>query len=199
MCSFPGCQDPRKTFQLKGPAGAPPKKGWALTELPVGDDIIRSAWRSIPHDASGSVEAIYQAERFLATNGVTGVTDILFAHALEQWCGPEPKRCPGYETPPGLPWARQMWEESNKMLAEADEENAGATLYAIVENLTTAIEGPEGCPKCAAHWKAYRDKNPPVVHTLEEARRWLWAAHNHSREGKAPVPYEVIATKFNWK
>ena len=205
MCSHPGCRPSAQHFQLRGAAGKPPEGGWSLRDLPVGDDTIKAAWVAMNKEASGSVDAIFQAEKFLKTNGVENVRPVLEEYAVDQWCRPDPWRCRGYnpDAPlsegPRLPWARAMWESSNEQLNDSvADTDAGATLYAIVENLTTAIEGPQGCPKCAAHWQDWTTSNPPVVHSLSDARVWLWKAHNHTRENKAPVPFEEIALKFSW-
>lgn len=206
MCAHPGCRPSAGTFKLKGPAGRPPDSGWALKELPIDNNAVRSAWLDMPREAGGPVDALWRAESFLAANGITGTRAVLESYAVDQWCRPDPRRCNGYDPDapiptlgPFLPWATAMWEQSNHMLNDTvTDDEAGATLYAIVQNLTTAIEGPEGCGKCAGHWTEYRQANPPVVSTLADARLWLWAAHNHTRYGKEPVPFEEIANKFSW-
>lgn len=205
MCAHPGCKPAADTFQLKGPAGKPPQTGWALLELPIEDSAIKSAWQTYRTVASGPTDAVYQAEKFLKVNGIEGMKAVLESYAVDQWCRPEPWRCRGYDpdapvaTHPNLPWAKAMWEDSNKALNDSvDDADAPATLGALVQNLTSAIEGPEGCPKCAGHWSQYLKGHPPVVAGLAEARQWLWKAHNHTREGKVPVPFEEIAAKFNW-
>lgn len=205
MCSHPGCKPSKSTFRFKkGPAGAPPTNGWALLDLPTSVEAVREAWKSIPRPANGPTDAVFQAVEFLASNGIAGegVTDTIDQAAIYQWCEPQPWRCgygrQGVTTAPYLPWARGLWEWSNDMMAQATEEGAGMTLRGIVDAITEKISGPEGCSKCATHWKGYLALNPPDESSLEAARKWLWEAHNHTRRGKVPVPYKEIAEKFGW-
>ena len=201
MCAHPGCRPAADAFTLKGPAGKPPRSGWALLTLPVGDDIVKSAWNVARKEASGSVDALYQARIFLKHNGITGVDKDLEEHAVDQWCRPDPWRCRGYDpdavpAAPVLPWARAMWEDCNNRMAFP--EDPVQTLKELVLNLTAKINGPDGCPRCAGHWKEYLKTHPLDVHGIDESRHWLWAAHNYTREGKEPVPFEEIAQKFKW-
>ncbi len=120
---------------------------------------------------------------------------------MDQWSRPEPWRCRGYDPDaepkgPTLPWAKKMWESANAALVAP--EDPVKTLKDLVDTLTKRINGPDGCSKCAGHWDEYLKTHPVDATNLEEARLWLWNAHNATREGKTPVPFDEIAQKFQW-
>ena len=123
--------------------------------------------------------------------------------SVEQWCAPEPKRCKGFHrgTPKAiLPWAREAWESANRSLYNGlSDEAARSALADIISNLTTLINGPDGCIVCASHWSVVLMENPlPATLTLHQARHWLVGVHNETREHKSPVPFATVAAKFNW-
>ena len=146
--------------------------------------------------------ARYEMIEFLAANGKRGVTNEVLAISVEQWCSPEPRRCKGYRANAGplLPWARAAWEEANYALKDGlDDVDTRDTLLGIIDHLTTRINSPDGCAKCALHWDEVLEQYPvPDVIDLDTARHWLVDAHNESREGKMPTPFMAVAVKFNW-
>jgi len=196
-------------IKLRGPLALPPTKGWRIISVPEAAAHLQSAWSTRQAAfPTGSKSAILEMQQFLKANGVSVPISVIQEIGIEQWCeADKPTRCIGYRnkrivtaSKPKLPWAKDLWETTNNMLNnEVLPEDVVATLNNIVDLLTTAINGPEGCPICAEHWATHLAANPvPETATLDEARHWLWARHNDTREGKTPVPYEEIALKFNW-
>lgn len=199
----------QSSIRLKGPLALAPTLGWRIIKLPESAAHLQPAWNARQGELpTGSKSAWMEMQQFLKANGVKASLAEIQEISIEQWCeADKPTRCIGYrnkrivkEEKPKLPWAKTLWEETNNMLHDGlPEDEVVSTVLTIVNMLTDAINGPQGCPLCAEHWAAHLAANPvPEVMTLDEARHWLWARHNDSREGKTPVPFEEIAAKFNW-
>lgn len=199
----------QSSIRLRGPLALPPTKGWRIIKLPESAAHLQGAWNTRQAEMpTGSKSAWMEMQQFLKANGVKVPLSEIQEISIEQWCEADtPTRCIGYrnkrivlEEKPKLPWAKALWESVNNMLNdEVLPEDVVPTVLTIVNMLTDAINSPEGCPICAEHWASHLAAHPvPETPTLDEARHWLWARHNDSREGKTPVPYEEIALKFNW-
>ncbi len=192
-----------QSFTLRGPVSSPPSTGWRIIHLPESAATLQNAWASYPSQPTHAKEAWGDMLMFLKANGRSSgaLTREVVEIATDQWCSPDPSRCRGKvwgKSAPDLPWARSAWEEANNRLADGVT-NPGTVLSSIVRTLTALIEGPEGCPKCAKHWRKILAENPiPVSPTLNEARHYLVDVHNSTRENKAPTPFFVVADKFNW-
>lgn len=202
MCAIPElCSKPN--FVLRGPILSPPSSGWRIMTVPLEASHLQSAWAQYPSNPSNSKEAWWNMMEFLKANGIkgAGVFKEVQEISLEQWCSPDPSRCRGKNwqpSSPDLPWAKKAWEDANHRLAD-NTASPGTVLSSIVRTLTSKIEGPEGCRKCARHWRRVLLTTPvPVGPTLDEARQWLVNAHNETREGKTPTPFATVAAKFNW-
>lgn len=202
MCSIPllcGMPD----FVLRGSLTEPPEGGWRIRTVPPEAAHLQDAWAAAASPARGAKDAWWAMLSFLAANGVKSgaITKAVIKRGKDQWCSPNPERCRGLHTlpsTPDLPWAKDAWEDANRKLADGVTSPA-TVLHNIVRTLTTLINGPEGCPKCAAHWAKELSLHPvPENPTLEEARHWLVDRHNETREGKTPTPYAEVAAKFNW-
>lgn len=58
-----------------------------------------------------------------------------------------------------------------------------------------------GCVRCAGHWKAFRQANPPeVVNDARTAATWSWQAHNAASHhaGNKSWSWREAATKWGW-
>jgi len=202
MCAIPLLCS-MKSFVLRGPVLLPPSTGWRIQQVPESAAHLQNAWASYPSAPTHSKEAWGDMLMFLKANGFKSaeLTKEVVAISTQQWCSGDPKRCRGMvwgAKTPYLPWARAAWEQANYQLADGTP-NPGVVLVRIVRNLTTLINGPDGCPDCARHWVKVLAANPiPPSPTLHEARHWLVDAHNETRENKTPVPFDSIAAKFNW-
>ena len=173
--------------------------------LPASAESLQASWDTHPSSPTGARGARWAMIEFLAANKIEGqaIEEEVYATSFVQWCSPEPRRCKGFHPAPGapvLPWARALWESSNRELRDGlTDQEAHDALMGIVEALTTAISGPEGCPRCADHWAQRLTTVPvPPTLTLDEARHWLVDAHNFTREGKTPTAFETVAIQFNW-
>lgn len=198
---------------MKGPAGKPPLSGWNIAKLPEDAKALQAEWMlySSREPVNGAKDALWKMTEFLKSNGFTGLDKEVRVIAVDQWCGPEPRRCTGY-VPSGVKpdvvvasgdigprWASQVWRLTNFMLHDdVKDEDAQGIITNISDFLTRAIEGPDGCMKCAVHWSEVRDLFPPVANTLQEAREWLVTVHNESREGKPPRKIADVAKDFGW-
>lgn len=171
--------------------------------LPDSASHLQSAWAGHPSAPNHAKEAWWNMLEFLKANGIKGsdVTKEVVEMSKDQWCSKNPERCRGLrrgKRSPYLPWAKAAWEDANARLA-GTVDHPGLVLASIVSRLTSLINGPEGCPLCARHWRDVLAKSPaPSSPTLDEARHWLVNAHNETREGKAPTPFAEVAAKFNW-
>lgn len=202
MCAIPllcGMPD----FVLRGSLTEPPEGGWRIRTVPPEAAHLQDAWSAASVPARGAKEAWWALLTFLADNGVrsSAITKDVVKRGKDQWCSGDPSRCRGLHTTKGapyLPWAKAAWEDANNKLADGTA-SPSTVLHNIVRTLTTLINGPEGCPRCAKHWSTHLSLHPvPDNPTLEEARHWLVDRHNDTREGKLPTPYAEVAAKFNW-
>lgn len=79
-----------------------------------------------------------------------------------------------------------------------------AAWLAHIDLMTRLIEpgGYEpGCRLCAAHWKSFRDSNPPdQVTDAAGAADWGWRAHNgaNAQAGNKPWAWHQAAEKWGW-
>lgn len=177
----------------------PPDSGWKIIRLPHQAVHLQGDWVTIPGDPQSSKAAWGQLMSFLQANKIVVPFEQIREESIEQWCAPEPERCKGYrkKKEASLPWARERWEWANRLLVNPGDPKA--SLQEIVTDLTTRINGPQGCVICAHHWVELLDKYPiPETVTLDQARHWLVDRHNDTREGKEPTPFSEVATKFNW-
>ena len=203
MCQLPVCK--MDDFTLRGPILSPPESGWKILVLPESAQHLAGTWASHPGNPKNAKSAWMQMLDFLSANGIqsTALTNEIKLISIEQWCSPEPRMCKGFQSgaPKAiLPWAREAWESANRALYNGLSDEAARTALAdIVSNLTTLINGPDGCIVCASHWSVALMNNPlPASLTLHQARHWLVDIHNETREGKSPVPFATVAAKFNW-
>lgn len=188
--------------------------GWPIQTIP---DVYWSparefTWRNRREQRiDGPDQAVSELKRFLLQQGQT-ITDedvaIIREHALSQYCASEENRCrhrkknkaekAAEAAGPDLPWAKEFWRSANTAIAADDK--AIPALKAVVAMATILINGPEGCPKCALHWQKILETSNPdeIVKSADDARIWIWSAHNASREGKPEMPYTTIARMWKW-
>ena len=190
------------------------KNGWGIQTIP--DAFFSPAreftWRNRrKQQLDNPDQAVSELRRFLVLQGQE-MTDadvkIIREHAIQQYCSTDPSRCPPRKknkaekaeeaNGPKLPWSRQFWQAAN--MAVSAPEYKPETLKGIVSMATALINGPEGCIHCAAHWKQILEISNPdeVVKSADDARCWLWAVINATREGKKETPYLVIAKMWKW-
>ncbi len=187
-----------KELVLRGPIAMPPASGWKILSLPENASHLAAAWARHPGRPDNSKSAWAEMFDFLKSNGVPVRLSEVKAISIPQWCDPEPFRCKGYKrTKEFLPWAKAMWEKANAdMVAPADPV---ATLIRHVILLTKKINSRAGCNRCAERWAVWLKAHPlPMGSDLATCRRYLVDAHNHTREGQEPTPYETVAAKFFW-
>lgn len=189
--------------------------GWALKSVPssVTTDELQFAWASVKRSASSPNAAVKQMEQFLRINGID-ITPELSLEIMEQadmqYCSAEPSRCPSRlikrspamkvsEGRPDLPWARGFWEAFNVLVA-TDQPDPATAVDRMALTALALISGVAGCQKCADHWRSVYDAAPPMttIQSNNDARVWVWRAHNISRQRQQPVPFEVIARKWQW-
>jgi hypothetical protein len=190
----------QKEFILRGPISKPPDSGWKILSLPERAAHLQQAWLAHRGRPDSSKAAWAEYIDFLRTNGITiGMREVREI-SIPQWCDSDPWRCKGYRAAKGdgfLPWAAAEWEKANLMMV--DPFDPEGVLETILTNLTDLIRGPQGCKKCAVRWARWVRLNPRKPNmSLTEARQYLVDAHNHTREGKPPVPFAEVAAKFNW-
>ncbi|MEZ5386279.1 MAG: tetratricopeptide repeat protein [Prosthecobacter sp.] len=98
-----------------------------------------------------------------------------------------------------MTFARPFWELWNLAMADATDENAVTLLQKFASIRQHLLEGRSGCGKSAQHWKRLRGHTVwKRVKTADDARLWLWHAHNLSEENTEPVPYSHVAAQFSW-
>lgn len=191
-------------FRLRGPISSPPSSGWRIATVPPEAAALQSAWSTHRSAPTNSKEAWWDMVSFLRANGFT--SGKIIGHvkeiSIQQWCSPDPSRCRGVkwrESAPYLPWAKAAWENANEMLGNDKAGSPEARLRLIVATLTSRINGPDGCSKCAVHWAQVMAAHPvPSNPSLDEARHWLVDRHNDTRDNGKRVPFAEIADKFNW-
>lgn len=203
MCVLAVCK--MNDFVLRGAVLAVPESGWKILVLPESAQHLSGIWATHPYRPKNAKAAWQSMIDFLAANEMasTALTNEIKMISVEQWCSPQPRLCQGFRSgaPKAiLPWAREAWESANRALYNGLSDEAARTALAdIVSNLTTLINGPDGCIVCASHWSVALMNNPlPASLTLHQARHWLVDIHNETREGKSPVPFATVAAKFNW-
>lgn len=214
MCAHPGCGLP--DFKLRGPIAQPPEGGWRIQTVPEEAAALQPVWDRFQTEEPQSGQAAqWLLVEFLQNNGFKGpnITREVFEIGARQWCRSSPDRCPKEfrkflagtgkipEVKPAvdLRWATIVWRLTNYALHDAvKDEDAQKVLQTQVDFLTAAINSPDGCPKCAGHWTEILTETPPTVTSLKEARQWLWAAHNKTREEKPPTPFSVVQKLFGW-
>lgn len=213
MCLTPACRANLPAFKLSGPVGKPPQGGWKIRQLPEAASGLQHAWMVHPGKPQGARAAMLEMLTFLAHNDVssTEISQAVVDIGIDQWCSGDPSRCEKKWRkakarkiePRFFSWARAAWEELNNSLPdETPVEALPHILAAQISKLTTLINpatNPAGCALCHSHWlKVLADFPLPEPLTLDAARRWVVRVHNETREGREPVPYEVIAEKFHW-
>lgn len=213
MCATPGCRANLPEFNLIGPLGEPPKGGWKIQKLPESAAGLQDAWSALPNRADNAKAAWLAMMQFLAHNGLTSpeLSQEIVNLGIRQWCTADPNRCERKYRKEFtakieqrfFPWAKAAWEELNNTLHDdLAEEDVGPALAGQISKLSALINPTNpatGCAHCHTHWQQVLADNPiPNPLTLDAARHWVVNVHNLTREGREPVPYSEIATKFHW-
>lgn len=213
MCATPGCRANLPEFNLIGPIGEPPKGGWKIQRLPESAAGLQDSWGAHPGRPDNAKAAWLHMMQFLSLNGLTSseLSQEIVNAGIRQWCMADPSRCErkyrkDYTAKIEqrfFPWAKAAWEGLNNALHDdLPESDVAGTLEQQISKLTTLINPstPEtGCAHCFQHWLQVLAENPvPAPLDLHSARQWVVRVHNLTREGRDPVPYGEIATKFRW-
>ncbi len=187
-----------KELILRGPIAMPPASGWKIQNLPESAAHLKGAWAKHRGRPDNSKSAWAELLDFLRSNGVKVTLTEIKELSIPQWCDPEPFRCIGYRRKKEfLPWAPKVWERAN--LAMVNPSDPVGALSFILEELTKKINSRKGCKRCADRWAQWTKAHPlPPTADLDACRHYLVDAHNHTREGQAPTPYEEVALKFLW-
>lgn len=197
----------QSNFKLKGRAGASPRDGWAIRAMPANGVHLQKIWDSIRPEATGPDDALTRMKGFLDANSVTYATGEIEAIGHAQWCDLDAWMCgegprladSGKPLKEKIRGARVFWEQANRLMAIATDDNAHAVLTQIIADATQLANGPGGCKKCASKWEILKTNYPlGTTASLRSAREHLVFLHNGTREGKKPVPYIFVAHKFGW-
>ncbi len=200
----------------------PVRGGWSIKTLPpsVANEQLIWAWETrAKRNPSTPDNAVHEMKSFLRVNGIV-VTTALIREIGEiadaQYCATEPNRCPrmrrvsqpasrsltATKTAVGQPvmsWAARFWATINVLIASDYQRPCEVAQRAALMALDL-VSGNDGCPHCVEHWNSLLAAAPPmdVIADNNDMRVWFWRAHNISREGREPVPFNKIAREWKW-
>lgn len=189
--------------EFRPPRGNGLVKGWELVGLPkAAESEIEfvggtAKWGgNSPQDVCGKVQS------YLSKQGLAIRPEEIEEWANLQWYHREPKRFNihtlGVVPNGNISWAPRFWESCNNMLK--DGSNWEKSVSYIAKQAEEKISGSNGCLNCFRHWSYLKGIMPyTMCESLHDARTWLWAVHNATREDLDPTPWEVIAEKYSWE
>ncbi len=197
------------------PADVPPKGGWTLKGLLIDARIppeVQTSYRDATWPGqrwNEPLDGIFFALERAGVQLTNGLRQAIRQWANEIWKARDPSRVveprpqfesfngPAPEIAPKMRWSRNFWELANLALT-GDSVNL-QVIQALKVLARVLLSGPQGCPACENHFETHLAAFPVEnIHSLTQARVWLWHIHNLAKPMHQPVPYATIAEQNGW-